>query len=92
MTVTSIERFAEWPRFVDTLSIRIHRQIITNKIENEFVDIVINGSGATGCYDALLPGAGMPAGRGVSEGDQLVDFKVDSTGIALRAKGESGQI
>jgi hypothetical protein len=37
------ERFAEWPRFVDTLAIRIHRQIITNKIENKFVDIVING-------------------------------------------------
>jgi hypothetical protein len=31
----------------------------------------------------------MPAGRVVSKGDQLVDFKVDPTGIALRAQGST---
>ena len=70
---------------ISRLPIGIHRQIITNKIEDEFVDIVVNCFDATGRHDALFPGAGMSANGSVNEGYQLVDFQVDPTGKTLWA-------
>ena len=69
--------------WVDVLPIGVHRQIIANKIEDEFVDIVVNGLDAPGCHDALFPGAGMSAGGVVYEGHQLMDLQVDPAGVAL---------
>ena len=85
----------DWPNdhdLVDILPIGIHRQIIINKIEDEFVDIVVNSFDATGRHDALLPGDGMSAGGVVNEGHQLVYFKVDSTGVALGTQRKSRHI
>ena len=71
---------------VDALPIGVHCQIIANEIEDEFVDIVVNGLDAPGRHDALLPGAGMSAGGVVYEGHQLMDFQVDPAGVALGAQ------
>lgn len=79
-------------KLVDALLIGIHREIIINKIEDEFVNIVTKGFDATCCHDALFPGNGMSIGRVVSEGDELVHFNINPTGVALGTQGKSCQI
>ena len=65
-------------------AIGVHVEIVINEIEHQIINIVTDGVCVPYRHDSLLPCDGMPASDGlVNESDLLVNFEVDSTGIAF---------